>query len=165
MGEKCSCMYYEQESNDLLLPVRKRIIHHEPNCLLISLETQVLFQTLARSFLLRKKLLPLLTNFKLSTLNATKKKLPYPDFNENINIRASDLVLSIEKSLEKLNLEHNSQYEFHLAIVLPNGSIYEGHWDMANIRRCGTGIEIFVDGSKYIGNYSEDLKDGYGRMI
>jgi hypothetical protein len=45
-----------------------------------------------------------------------------------------------------------------------NGAIYIGEWDSQG-RRCGQGLQVWTDGSKYEGYWLNDMAHGPGRLI
>ena len=123
MGNKCSCMYYDQEISDLIVPIRKRKTESEKECVLVSLEAQISLQTIARSFLLRKRLNPLLHDYK--TKKSLTPLLPYPLYPNSLLTKVNALVLSVEQSLNSIEFSP-SQYEYHSAVSLHDNNIYEG---------------------------------------
>jgi hypothetical protein len=55
--------------------------------------------------------------------------------------------------------------EFVKHIRLPNGTLYTGQFDLNNTCREGFGLQLWPDGSKYIGQWSEGKASGFGRFI
>lgn len=47
---------------------------------------------------------------------------------------------------------------------MDNGAIYTGQWTKDGLRH-GRGIQIWTDGSKYEGYWSNDMANGRGRLI
>ena len=47
---------------------------------------------------------------------------------------------------------------------LDNGAVYHGEWTKDGLRE-GKGIQLWKDGSKYIGYWKNDLANGFGRLI
>jgi hypothetical protein len=45
-----------------------------------------------------------------------------------------------------------------------DGTYYYGQWDISN-KRCGLGILLFRDGSKYEGFWLNNIAHGHGRLI
>jgi len=48
---------------------------------------------------------------------------------------------------------------------IENGAIYYGHWDVSKGERNGYGMQIWPDGSKYVGYWKNDKANGLGRLI
>ena len=46
-----------------------------------------------------------------------------------------------------------------------NGALYYGHWNAKTNERHGFGMQIWPDGSKYIGYWKNDRVNGQGRLI
>ena len=44
-----------------------------------------------------------------------------------------------------------------------NGAKYVGHWE--NDLQHGSGVESWPDGSRYDGEYSRGVKEGYGKYL
>ena len=47
---------------------------------------------------------------------------------------------------------------------LDNGAVYQGQWTKLG-KREGRGTQIWTDGSKYVGNWKDDMANGRGRLI
>lgn len=47
---------------------------------------------------------------------------------------------------------------------MANGAIYEGEWTHEGLRQ-GKGCQVWEDGTKYIGNWKNDMANGRGRLI
>lgn len=45
-----------------------------------------------------------------------------------------------------------------------DGSVYIGQFD-ENCQKCGRGIFLWADGSKYIGYWERDMANGLGRLV
>lgn len=64
--------------------------------------------------------------------------------------------------------EDESQYGADLIVrgpyELDNGAIYEGAWSKEGLRQ-GRGVQVWHDGSKYEGYWSNDMANGRGRLI
>jgi len=158
MGETCSCMHYEQESSDYLVPKIKSIQSEDIPCLLVSYEAQLALQTSARSFLYRKKLIPLLTEYHSNKSSPTRAKLPYPYSKLSITDKETAVIKTIESSLPSQLLNPSYKGQFYPCVVLPGGILYEGEWNTGRMARQGIGKELLKNGSKYIGEYVDDLK-------
>ena len=48
---------------------------------------------------------------------------------------------------------------------IENGAIYYGHWNCEKSERHGFGMQIWPDGSKYVGYWRNDRANGCGRLI
>ena len=48
---------------------------------------------------------------------------------------------------------------------LADGSIYQGEWDVVINMKDGKGVQIWPDGSRYDGQWKDDMAEGYGRFI
>lgn len=61
--------------------------------------------------------------------------------------------------------QKNNQLEFRDAVVLPNGAKYHGQWIRSGEVRQGRGTQVWSDGSKYEGYWSDNKANGRGRLI
>lgn len=50
-------------------------------------------------------------------------------------------------------------------LVMENGAKYYGHWNATSNERHGFGMQIWADGSKYVGYWEHDKANGNGRLI
>jgi len=48
---------------------------------------------------------------------------------------------------------------------IENGAVYYGHWNKEANERHGFGMQIWPDGSKYVGYWKNDKANGVGRLI
>jgi len=61
--------------------------------------------------------------------------------------------------------KENKRREIRPPVVLNNGAKYSGEWDSESGKRDGFGIQLWADGSKYEGNWKDDMANGKGRLI
>lgn len=75
-----------------------------------------------------------------------------------------------EKMLGPFVYDMDDKILFDLEIItrgpyeLDNGAIYQGQWTKDGLRH-GRGLQIWKDGSKYEGYWSNDMANGKGRLI
>ena len=114
-------------------------------------------------------------------LKLDQRKTPKPTnenyFNSKINevistmknYSSNSIVNEIEKKLKPYNLfqkfENNETREFRDIVQLENNSNYYGQWSIQTNQRDGFGIQVWSDGSKYIGYWINDKANGLGRLI
>ena len=67
------------------------------------------------------------------------------------------------KDNDQLNLSTNRSNRYFKEVVQDDGSVYIGEWN--NDLKEGKGILTFQDGSKYEGYFVNDLPKGKGRLI
>jgi hypothetical protein len=56
-------------------------------------------------------------------------------------------------------------YDFKVNYKLQNGTVYSGQFDAKLFSKEGFGIQIWPDGSKYVGHWQKNKAQGYGRFI
>ena len=49
--------------------------------------------------------------------------------------------------------------------IVENGAKYEGEWNTITNVKEGRGVQIWQDGSRYDGYWSDDMANGHGRLI
>ena len=54
-------------------------------------------------------------------------------------------------------------YDKQVKVFEADGTVFEG--DISNNKRHGTGTEIYTDGSRYIGGWVDDKKQGKGILF
>lgn len=90
--------------------------------------------------------------------------------NSQISFGNNAKVNSIEKSLGNFPFDDRLINDGIPKIVvgpeqLENGAIYYGHWNPDTNERHGFGLQIWSDGSKYVGYWKFDKANGMGRLI
>ena len=85
------------------------------------------------------------------------------------DISENKVTKDIEKKIEEFNYikieKDEIEREFRDLIHLENGAIYNGQWALKANERDGFGIQVWSDGSKYIGYWKNDKANGFGRII
>ncbi len=98
------------------------------------------------------------------------RQLFWKIINDQASFGKNEKVKEVEKRLG------NFPFDDHLVndgvpktIVGPqeieNGAIYYGHWFSEKGERNGFGMQLWPDGSKYVGYWKEDKASGSGRLI
>ena len=124
MGQEVSIGQQTKDAINRLIPRPQKSVVVNRKMFLISLETQIILQTKARSFLMRKKLGPLLRDYKFK-LSQPANPFPYEDFTDSLHSRIAPLVLSQEQTVTKLSLASEG-YEYHSVVIMQDDIIYEG---------------------------------------
>ena len=55
--------------------------------------------------------------------------------------------------------------DFKLGFTVQNNTVYTGHFDLKTNCKEGFGVQVWPDGSKYVGLWKEGKAFGYGRFI
>ena len=163
MGQNASNANGGREIIEKVIPKHKNQLGLEKNRVLVSLQTQICLQTAARSFLLRRRNIEKLEQYKYQISLPPPPDFPYEEFSESLERITHPVVISIEKLLPAVKIQ-KSEFEFKPAVIYKEKIVYEGEWEMAEFIRKGYGIEIMPDGSKYIGEF-DNFKQGIGRKI
>ncbi|CDW81172.1 morn repeat protein [Stylonychia lemnae] len=71
--------------------------------------------------------------------------------------------IGINSSYQAAN--NGDPFDFKINLKLQNGTIYSGQFDPKTQTKEGFGIQIWPDGSKYVGQWSRGKAGGYGRFI
>jgi hypothetical protein len=93
--------------------------------------------------------------------SATKDSMPkkYKRFQGKISAKLSQKAREVDLNQEnEENLDADEVYE------LDDGTVYQGRWDEAG-KKQGQGLEVRTDGSKFVGNFKNSLREGRGRLI
>jgi hypothetical protein len=83
----------------------------------------------------------------------------YPSSNvAKLEEKMGEFVYKNDENYDSVNLIEKGPF------MLDNQTAYKGQWSKAGLRQ-GRGLQIWPDGSKYIGYWNEDKADKYGRLI
>ena len=121
--------------------------------------------------LLNNNVLALDTNNN-SALNRAKSSPPLPKEDED----SKALYKPVESNLitpeefqefcsTNASLNDSIQVEIRPTMSCENKTIYYGEWDTKNNKRHGRGIQVWPDGSKYIGYWKNNQAWGKGKLI
>lgn len=144
-----------------------------------SLAKNMFFQSLARGYLARLSVKADLhqLDFQSHLQSLAKTYLVQKDFaskfNDNlfgkykilsgtINDKTAEIILNLEKTLPDI-APTEGLINSETLVKISKGVYYQGEWK--NQKRSGLGFLVEKDGSKYIGNFKDGLKDGKGRLI
>ena len=99
-----------------------------------------------------------------------KKEIYVESSQENHEYRQieSDLITSqeLEEFLSAYKpLEDSIEVEIRPTTICENKTVYYGEWDIKNNKRHGRGIQVWPDGSKYMGYWQNNQACGKGKLI
>ncbi|OMJ88251.1 hypothetical protein SteCoe_9834 [Stentor coeruleus] len=97
---------------------------------------------------------------KSPTPEPENESVHFEKFLGKLSKKLTKKAMEIDANLEDFELEN----ELPEPVILDDGTIFQGSWDEKGMK-AGQGIEIRKDGSKYTGNFRDDLRDGKGRLI
>ena len=121
------------------------------------LEPNLLLQSICKGFLLRKKFL----DYTESHLFGV-----YPILSGSIDEKSSKYIKGIEESLTlSATPGFYEILEKELLVQLKDDTFYQGEWNTIKKKKEGFGALVESDGSKYIGQFKNNLKSGQGLQI
>ena len=109
-----------------------------------------------------------------NVLNRARSSPPVPKEEEeernNIQYKEIETNLITPKEFEEFCTTHESlndstKVELRPATSCEHKTIYYGEWDIKNNKRHGRGIQVWPDGSKYIGYWKNNQAWGKGKLI
>ena len=100
---------------------------------------------------------------KAVTGNSYARKLQEMPDHSNANTRATEVRLG-PFIFEKIDSPRSQVLIDRAPYELDDGAIYHGQWMKDGLRE-GKGIQIYKDGSKYVGYWKNDQANGKGRLI
>ena len=109
---------------------------------------------------LRQKVLPNLLSDKRNPLSPNVSSTNFI-YIKNSPIPEEDLKLIFDKYPP---LEDGVTVELRQCVEYENGAVYYGEWEKAGNKRHGRGIQVWVDGSRYEGYWSQDKANKKGKM-
>ncbi|CAG9330735.1 unnamed protein product [Blepharisma stoltei] len=106
---------------------------------------------------------------KKDLIEEEDEDFPFENFKEPISKLLSSNVQYIENrygefAFPDIKIDSND-VEYKSAVILEDGSVYEGEWDLKTLKPHGKGILIDKNGTKYVGFFRQGKKDQYGRTI
>lgn len=92
------------------------------------------------------------------SISSYESKLP--EFKESLQKKLSKKARETDGKLEYLGFEK----QLPNAVILDDGTIYQGYL-IENSIKSGKGLEVLIDGSKYVGEFKNNSREGLGRLI
>ena len=169
MGANFSCLGGTTEPIKNATDVKQRSpqeFEEEKDGLVVYPSETVQIQSAVRGFIARKELNKPLADLKESR-NWFKVEEVYAAVDKPVSEFQHSSVTFLEKDLDEIHAvrpDDGVEVQSKPAMVLKNGSIYEGEWNKKGNHH-GKGTLITEDGSKLTGIFKEGTLEGLGRII
>lgn len=160
MGVQCSCLQTDRdlETKTMVISRDQSPIHKEKSCQdndQFTLQVKDLNLDLKIDF----------SNVATSIGEIEEHHFEY--FNEPLEDSEAPIVHLLEQELGQFKLDDSLHDGINVDSKPPvkvEDGIYQGEWDPTGHRH-GRGVEVFEDGSKYVGYFNHDKMDHFGRLI
>ena len=112
----------------------------------------------------------LILNSSNNLLNRAKSSPLLPKDGEDFHYKQIETNLITPEEFQEfcttnVSLADSVQIEIRPSTLCENQTIYYGEWDIKNNKRHGRGIQVWPDGSKYLGYWKNNQAFGKGKLI